>query len=852
MGQRILGRARGEMSESTDSDVSRAQRHIIKRPRLTRLLDETSARIILLVAPAGYGKTTLAREWCESREGPTAWYQCTPASADVAALATGIADAAAGLAPGAGARMRERLRIVGDTNIHAASLADLLAEELAPSQSDGRLVLDDFHFVGDAVPVRNFVERLLQRTEISVVLTSRERPPWVTARSILYGEILELGTQLLAMNHSEASRLLKHRSLEDVSQLIALADGWPAVIGLAAMTSGVTRGADLAKSLYDYFAEELLRAVPAALRPSLLRLALLPSLGRPALEAIVGNQTDILLGIAKKLGFLSAEGAEGQSFHPLLRTFLVERFSESDPDVLAEAIADVGAHLISTRRWDDAFSVLENFPTADSILVGLLQEALDDLLLDGRVSTVERLVAAARLRELALPALELAEAEISLRRGQHHRALALALFVADDAEISKEIARRALVLAGRSANLSDQYELSSECYRRALKVSSTPDERFAALWGEFIAAHFLQRVDVNEILEQLVTADHDSEEALLQLAMAQFNVACITNRHLRDCLGFFRTTEHLSERAHDPVVVAGYLQSYAYACILAGDYAVALSLVERVNALIETHSLTFVRPIALAARGYAQFGLGQYAAAAATVASVEGDASEIGDAHTILNARQIRARILLASAEFREALRVSSLSVRGQPSQTMIAEVVATRALAHACLHEWSRAEDAIAEARGFSRSLETTGLTTWTEAVLALLQDKDVLKAIEKAVTNLESTGYVDAFVVVLRACPRLRGALRPFSDRIGAFLDVGSAAIVPNAAAADELSPREREVASLIVAGLTNREIARSLVISEATVKVHVRHILEKLRVRSRAEAVSRILIRESQAAP
>ena len=37
--------------------------HIIKRPRLTRLLDETEARVILLVAPAGYGKTTLAREW---------------------------------------------------------------------------------------------------------------------------------------------------------------------------------------------------------------------------------------------------------------------------------------------------------------------------------------------------------------------------------------------------------------------------------------------------------------------------------------------------------------------------------------------------------------------------------------------------------------------------------------------------------------------------------------------------------------------------------------------------------------------------------------------------------------------
>ena len=86
------------MTELQEQAANAASRHIIERPRLMRLLDQTSARVILLVAPAGYGKTTLARQWVQTR--PHAWLQATPASADVAQLAARIATAVSSLAGG--------------------------------------------------------------------------------------------------------------------------------------------------------------------------------------------------------------------------------------------------------------------------------------------------------------------------------------------------------------------------------------------------------------------------------------------------------------------------------------------------------------------------------------------------------------------------------------------------------------------------------------------------------------------------------------------------------------------------------------------------------------------------------
>ena len=154
----------------------------IERPRLLEKLDESDARVIALIAPAGFGKTTLARQWASSRNVAGAWYSVGSEGFDVAAVAARIAAVVSTVVSGAGERMLTRLSVSTNPEAEAVLLAELLSKELGAWPAGARLVIDDYQALSVSRPCERFIATLVRETPLRLLITSRKRPSWASSR----------------------------------------------------------------------------------------------------------------------------------------------------------------------------------------------------------------------------------------------------------------------------------------------------------------------------------------------------------------------------------------------------------------------------------------------------------------------------------------------------------------------------------------------------------------------------------------------------------------------------------------------------------------------------------------------
>ncbi|MCS6847604.1 MAG: LuxR C-terminal-related transcriptional regulator [Anaerolineae bacterium] len=331
----------------------------IERPRLLHALDAGLARKLILVdAPAGYGKTTLLAQWLHARPLPSAWLSLDEADDDLVTFLSYVALAARTVYADS---MSSTAMLPSAAQLPSLDeLTNTFINELDALPGELILVLDDFHLIRSPE-----IARLMARVAmhppptLHLVLATRSDPALPLARMRAADELLEIRAADLRFTSGEArafisSTLQQPLSEELVHALEDQTEGWPAGLRLALLSLTVA-GAPHLRSLQrgahitDYLTNEVFERLPPTAQDFLLRAALpdqfcaalCDALRMCDLTGVNGDASDsraLLEEIKRRNLFVISLNGDDEwlRFHPLFHNFLRDKLQSRSS---AEAIA---------------------------------------------------------------------------------------------------------------------------------------------------------------------------------------------------------------------------------------------------------------------------------------------------------------------------------------------------------------------------------------------------------------------------------------------------------------------------------------------------------------------------------
>lgn len=823
------------------SRIIRRERPIIERPRLIKKLDECDARTILLLAPAGYGKTTLARQWAKTLSR-VIWVSLTSAHRDVTVLARDLARSIEELGDeGFVDFMEQYLKARQNPQKEAREIGLALAEGLRRVRLPW-VALDDYHELTGIADAERLVEGLRTESASPFLISSRVRPNWARHRQRLYGEVAEFRQDDLAMD-AEESIAVVGREGHRVARLLSLARGWPAVIALAAQLDFQRLpAAALPEVLHGFLAEELFSSLPEETKNYLTQIALRPSLN-PSSEPNSPAPGDSAAEIEAVLD-------EHSGLHPLLRDFLLSKLDES-PEGKEDVRASIEQSLIH-HEWSTAFELIARFRIQDMVDQAI-RASFRELMRDGQLWTLTDFVTSCMSAntDISSGAMSLVLAEAASADGDYELGRQLAERACRQLAEDDSLRPVAAIAVTRAAILSGDQGPAEVSYAEARRLST--DERDVADGLYFVTTHGIAWETPNgHHIDSLRSRRDRSALDLVRYG----NTVVLSERlssHGYSDDGLISECLDALPLISDPLVSTSALWNFAYSYFLQSRYDEALELLADVRREAETFRLLFVTPFVSWMDAGISLGKRDVGACDRYLShaekSIEGRYVLFHD----LNIRALRARMYLQIGKTTDALDCVGPTPTGRTIPSMRAEYIATRALVLAVARHEPAALLAAAEASDISNSVEAIA---YAEAATCLIGFRSGdLACLDEPFRRARSTKVWDPLISLVRSapdfaagaaqCETTRYELQLLCERIDdrPLARQTSLRIRSSSPTKNPLSQRENEVLGLIAQGFRNSEIARTLFISESTVKVHVRHIFEKLGVKTRAEAAVRV---------
>ena len=325
---------------------------LVQRPQLMALIEQAlESKLLLLSAPAGYGKTTLLSAWAHASSRPVAWFSLDAVDNDRTRFLTYLIHALRHVHAQVGRHTLDLLTSQQPQSTEIV-LTPLINEFLSAPRMV--LVVDNYHVIEE----QQIHEALLFLLEhlpenLHLIIASRIDPPLPLARLRARHQLRELRTGELRFQREESAAFLtKSMKLplqdETITALDERIEGWVTGLQLAALSlqgqpqQSINSLTGIHHFVFDYLAEEVMQHLSTPLQEFLLKTSILTHLQASLCEAVTGQasgQSQLELLERSNL-FLTPLDAEHTwyHYHPLFAEFLQKRLRQRTPELIPELL----------------------------------------------------------------------------------------------------------------------------------------------------------------------------------------------------------------------------------------------------------------------------------------------------------------------------------------------------------------------------------------------------------------------------------------------------------------------------------------------------------------------------------